>query len=108
MQAKEINHNTILSCPIHQSLIRPILLGGAERTLVLLNMTLTVMLIFGAGLQISTMLSAIFLIVFGQGILVRLGKYDANFSQVYLRHIRYKDFYLAHGFINSDLVRRTL
>lgn len=108
MQAKEITPAAILPCPIHQSLIRPILLGGAERTLVLLNMTLTVMLIFGAGLHLVTIFSAVFLIVFGQGILVRLGKYDANFSQVYLRHIRYKDFYLAHGFITSDLIRKTL
>jgi type IV secretory pathway TrbD component len=38
-----------MSCPIHLSLVRPILLAGADRNLVMINMTIIAMLIFWCG-----------------------------------------------------------
>jgi type IV secretion system protein TrbD len=98
------DHHTdieIVPCPIHRSLIRPILLAGAERTLVLINLTCIVMLIFGVGLHWLTAVLALFFALIGHAVLMRLSHYDPNFSRVYLRHIRYQDFYPAQGSVLS-------
>jgi type IV secretory pathway TrbD component len=83
--------------PIHRSLIRPILLGGAERELVIINMTFVIALIFGVGLTKLTIISALLMAIVGQFVLVQMGKRDPMMSRVYLRHIKYNDFYPAHG-----------
>ena len=41
--------------PIHQSLVRPILLAGAERRLAILNWLFMAALIFGVGLHLYTL-----------------------------------------------------
>lgn len=82
-------------CPIHQSLTRPILLGGGDRRLVMTNITIIFALLFGVGIHFITVISAIFLLLVGQAIIVRLAKYDAHFVDIYLRHIQFKNFYLA-------------
>lgn len=88
------------ACPIHPSLVRPILLGGADRSLVMLNVTCIVTLLFGVGIHWVTLAIAIFLATIGHGILICIAKYDPLFSQIYLRHIRYNDFYLAQGSVH--------
>lgn len=87
----------LTSLPIHRSLIRPILLGGAERELVIINMTFIVALILGVGLTKLTIISALFLLTVGQYVLAILGKSDPLMSRVYRRHIHYQAFYLARG-----------
>lgn len=95
------NEIEILPCNIRLSLVRPILLAGADRTLVLINMTCIVMLIFGVGLHWLTIILALFFAVIGHSILVRVAKYDPYFSKIYLRHIRYHDFYPAKSSVLS-------
>jgi type IV secretory pathway TrbD component len=85
----------MIPCTLHPALIRPILLGGADRTLVLLNMTCIVMLIFGVGLHVLTICLALCFAIMGHSILLRVAKYDPEFSRIYLRHIKYNDFYPA-------------
>ncbi len=97
----------IIPCPIHPSLVRPILLAGADRRLVLLNLTLIILLIFGVGIHLTTILAALFFAVIGQGILIRITQYDADFLQVYLRHIRYRDFYLAQSSVFAKALQRS-
>ena len=71
--------------PLHRSLVRPILLGGAERELVIMNMTFVFALIFGVGLTKLTIIAALILGVGGQFVLLMMGKYDPLLSRVYLR-----------------------
>lgn len=104
MQSTEIKEGSLAN-PIHPSLVRPILLAGADRTLVLLNITCIVMLLFGVGLHLGTIAAALFFAFAGHGTLLRLAKFDPDFSRVYLRHIRYKGFYPA---LSSSLAKAGL
>lgn len=90
-----------LTATFHSSLIRPILLAGADRNLVMINITCITTLIFGVGIHWTTIFLAAFFAVFGHLALIKLAKFDPLFFQLYLRHIRYRDFYLAKGAINT-------
>lgn len=81
---------------LHQSLIRPILLGGGERELVLLNGVIAAGLIFGIG----SWQAALFGIVWAFGIhwaLVQLAKKDTQFFGVWKRETVYQDYYPAQA-----------
>jgi type IV secretory pathway TrbD component len=80
---------------IRRSLIRPILLGGGERELVIVNITFACALVFGVGMNKFTLISAIFLMTIGQIILNKLANADPMLSKVYQRHIHYQEYYLA-------------
>jgi type IV secretory pathway TrbD component len=87
--------NLIRRLPIHRSLSRPILFGGGERKLVMLNYTIITVLLFGAGLNSLTIITAGLLATLGHMVLVKLANYDAQFLQIYLRYRRYQDWYPA-------------
>lgn len=82
--------------PIRRSLIRPSLVLGGERTLVLSTLMLCAMLIFGV-LTWSAFFLGILLWVIGLMALRRMAKADPQLSQVYLRHIRYRLSYDARS-----------
>ncbi len=81
--------------PIHRSLTRPLLLGGAERELTLLNATVIVILLFGGGLHVFAILTALALGTLGQGCFIQAAKVDPKLWQIYRRHLVYQDFYSA-------------
>lgn len=81
---------------LHQSLIRPILLGGAERTLALVNGVIAAALIFGIGSWQAAVMGFGFAVVVHWG-LVELAKKDTQFFDIYRRHITYQDYYPAQG-----------
>jgi len=74
---------------IHQSLVRPVLLAGAERPLAIANWITAAALILGAGQWYTAVLGAL-LATAGHWLLVQLAKIDPALSQVYIRHIRYR------------------
>lgn len=86
---------------IRRSLIRPLLLAGGERTLVMINVTLITAIVFGVGFFKFTIAIAFVLATFGQWCLVQAAKADPDMTRVYLRHIRYKDFYPAQSSIHA-------
>ena len=86
---------------IHQSLTRPILLAGAERPLAIANWITAAALIFGGGLHWYTVAMGAFLLTVGHWALVQAAKFDPQLSQVYVRHIRYQDYYPARAPIYS-------
>lgn len=86
--------------PIHQSTNRPNTLLGADRELVLL----AIMIAFGMGLSVATWWGVALAALFWLGavaVLQRMGKADPLLRQVYLRHIRYADWYPAQSGIYS-------
>jgi type IV secretion system protein TrbD len=83
--------------PIHRSLSRPVLFAGGERKLVMLNYTVITVLLFGAGLNTLTIMTAVLLVTLGHMVLVKLANYDAQFMQVYSRYRRYQDCYPAQS-----------
>jgi type IV secretory pathway TrbD component len=86
---------------IHQSLTRPILLAGAERQLALANWITAAGLIFGSGLHWYTIAMGVLLLTLGHWALVQAAKFDPQLSRVYVRHIRYQDYYPARASIDA-------
>jgi type IV secretion system protein TrbD len=82
---------------IHRSLTQPILLAGAERPLAIANWITAAALIFGGGLHCYTVAMGAFLLTVGHWALVQAAKFDPQLSQVYIRHIRYQDYYTARA-----------
>lgn len=91
--------DTIRRLPIHRSLVRPMLLAGGERKLVMLNYTLIAVLLLGAGLNALTIVTALLLATAGHIGLVQLANYDAQFMQIYLRYRYYANWYAAQASI---------
>ena len=93
------DHRTI---PIHVSLIRPILLMGAERELVLVSAILAAVLVMSLERVIFTIAGVVF---WGLSlpVLQRAAKADPQFSRVYLRHTRYRAYYAAQSRVSARL-----
>lgn len=82
---------------VHQSLTRPVLLAGAERQLAIANWITAAALILGGGLHWYTAGMGAFLLTVGHWALVQAAKFDPQLSQVYIRHIRYQEYYPARA-----------
>jgi len=70
--------------PLHRSLTEPILMGGAPRSVAILNGTLAAAI--GLGLQLW--LAGIVFWVVGHGLSVFAAKRDPKFLEVLVRHVR--------------------
>ncbi|MBT8248600.1 MAG: VirB3 family type IV secretion system protein [Acidimicrobiia bacterium] len=88
---------------LHPSLIRPILLGGAEREPVLVNVILIFALVLGVGPHPLTFLLAITLGTLGHSALVWAARHDSQIWKVYSRHLRYRRFYPARSRFDARL-----
>ena len=87
--------------PIHRSLVRPNLLGGADRELVLINVFAAVALVFGAGPSWATAGVAALQLTLGQLALVQAAKLEPLFRPIYLRHVRYAAYYPARSSVHA-------
>jgi type IV secretion system protein VirB3 len=72
--------------PLHRALTDVILLGGAPRTLTLLNGTLAA----AVGLGLRMWLTGLLLWIIGHTLSVFAAKRDPQFGDVLLRHVRQK------------------
>lgn len=71
--------------PLHRSLSEPILLGGAPRSVAIVNGTVAA--VVGLGLQLWLPGLALWLV--GHALAVWGARLDPQFMQVFARHIRY-------------------
>ena len=85
---------------IHQSANRPNLLLGGDRELVLVMVMIAGGLAFSLASWWGIGLAAA-LWVASMGALQRMGKADPLLRPIYLRHIRYMDFYPAKSGVRS-------
>lgn len=83
--------------PIRQSLVRPVLIAGAERELVIANYTIIAALLLGVGPNWITISLSTILATFGHYSLVKISKKEPELRKIYLRHLSYKDHYPARG-----------
>ena len=74
--------------PLHRSLTEPILLGGAPRSIAILNGTIAAAL--GLGLQMW--LAGVVLWIVGHSLAVFAAKRDPDFATVLIRHLRQKAY----------------
>jgi type IV secretory pathway TrbD component len=86
--------------PIHTSLIRPILLMGAERELVLISAIIAAVLVMSLERLLFTAVGVVF---WGLSLAALQGaaKSDPQFSRVYLRHTHYHAYYAAQSRITA-------
>jgi type IV secretion system protein TrbD len=86
--------------PIRRSLIRPNLIMGCERELLSFSGMLSAMVVLVLMQVIGIFFAALSGFILWSGflfVLSRLGNQDPIMSKIYLRHIRYRIFYPAHG-----------
>lgn len=84
-----------LTYPIFPSLWKPILLGSAPRRLVIVEVILSLSLVFLVGLSCSALLIVVLFTSIVHPILVYFASRDAIAAEVYLRSLGYRDFYPA-------------
>lgn len=70
--------------PVHRALVEPILLGGAPRSLAILNGTMAAAL----GLGLRQWIAGLILWAIGHSIAVLAAKRDPSFAPALLRHLR--------------------
>ena len=87
--------------PIHQSANRPHLILGGDRELVLFAGLTAACLAFTLASVTGILLGLVVWFV-SVAVLSRMGKADPMLRHVYLRHLRYRSFYLAKGRVRSQ------
>lgn len=86
--------------PIHSSLLRPNLLAGGERELVILNTIVAAVLIFGVGGEVGIVMGALIWTVVHFA-LVQLARRDPQFRQIFARQIHQQKIYAAAAAPNA-------
>jgi type IV secretory pathway TrbD component len=86
--------------PIHQSANRPHLLLGGDREMVLFAMLIAACLIFAVMTWWGVLVGLLFWWT-SVAVLHRMGKADPLLRRVYVRHIRYGDFYPAKSRLHA-------
>jgi type IV secretion system protein VirB3 len=75
--------------PLHRALVEPILLGGAPRSLAIVNGTCAAAL--GLGLQQWLAGLAVWLV--GHSLMVFAAKRDPDFAPILARHLRHRGYF---------------
>lgn len=86
--------------PIHSALLRPSLLAGGERELVILNAIIAAVLMFGVGGVAGLVMGAVIWTVV-QFALVQLARRDPQFRQIFVRQIHQQKVYAAAAAPNA-------
>ena len=100
-----MKRRALRTVPLHSSLTRPILLGGAERDLVIIECSIIAALLLGVGFRLASIGLALFLGTVGHRILVWIGRQDPQATRVFARHRQYQAFYPAVAAVGAPLGR---
>lgn len=92
-----MTHITRTRRAIHQSLIRPVLFGGAERGITVLSASAAIGIPLFAGLHVLTIAVALAFAFPVHGLGVWLARRDAQMVAVYLRSLSASDHYVPWG-----------
>jgi len=88
--------DTLEAIKVHSALNKSNLLLGGERELMLLVGLFSALMIFIA-MTWQTFIIGIILWLILTMLLRMMAKADPLMSKIYLRHLKYKDFYMAHS-----------
>ena len=92
-----------LKTALHASLVRPILLAGAERELVLINVILIAVLLLGIGPHPLSLTTTVFLATAGHSGLVLAARFDPQMWRVYSRHVVHRTYYPARALYDAPI-----
>ena len=79
---------------IHQSLVRPVLIAGAEREMAIL-IGICAVLVWIAGKDFSSFILALAIWFIGIFFARQAAKSDGQMVKIFMRHIKYQEFYPA-------------
>jgi len=82
--------------PIRRSLLRPLLVLGGERELVMASGMIAAILIFSVSNLVAGIIGVSFWLI-SVAIFGRMAKHDPQLSKVYIRHVNKKIFYPARA-----------
>ena len=82
---------------IRQSLVRPMLYLGVERTVIAVEATLCLALICGAGPHVPSFAVCAFVVLVLHPTMAWLTAKDPLVVEIYMRNRGYQDFYLPHA-----------
>jgi type IV secretion system protein VirB3 len=100
-----VKRRSLRTAPLHSSLTRPILLGGAERDLVIIEVSVIAALLFGVGFRFASLSLALLIGTVGHRILVWIGRQDPQATRVFARHRLYQPFYPATAAVGAPACR---
>lgn len=83
--------------PIHVSLIRPVLIAGAEPPVVILETCVVFALLFVVGIHLATLAIAAFWLTVVHGTMVWVAKQEPQMTTLYVRSLFGRDFYAPHA-----------
>ena len=86
---------------IHSSLIRPVLLAGAEPAVVIVESCVVFALLFVVGVHLATVALAAFWVVVVHGLMVRVAKVEPLMTALYVRSLTGRDYYTAHARVHE-------
>lgn len=82
---------------IHASLYRPITYAGATPELVITEAAIIIALVFVVGLHLTTLALAVFFATVVHSMAVWITARDPQMIPIYLRSLRFRDFYAPHA-----------
>jgi type IV secretory pathway TrbD component len=82
---------------IHASLIRPVLLAGAEPAVVIVATCVVFALLFVVGVHVATIGLAAFWLLVVHGLMVRVAKIEPLMTALYVRSLTGHDYYTAQA-----------
>ena len=82
---------------VRQSLVRPMLYLGVERTVIAIEATLCLALVCGAGPHLPTLAICAFVILALHPTMAWLTAKDPLMVEIYMRSRAYRDFYVPHA-----------
>jgi type IV secretory pathway TrbD component len=78
---------------IHTSLIRPVLLAGAEPAVVIVETCVVFALLFVVGIHLVTIAIALFWLTVVHSVMVWVAKQEPQMTALYVRSLSARDFY---------------
>ncbi|MBU0682727.1 MAG: VirB3 family type IV secretion system protein [Candidatus Omnitrophica bacterium] len=91
-----------IKIPIHKSLTQPVLIAGGERQLVML-ISFTSLAIWVAGTNLLALTLALIVWFIGIAFARAIAKGDAHRTKIFIRHVKYHDYYPATEKINNKI-----
>lgn len=88
--------------PVHNSLIRPVLLQGAERSLFYINVLVAAPLLAFSKFKVYPLLYSGLTLLIGHRVAVALTRRDTSFREVYLRATLFRKIYLSRPTLDAE------
>lgn len=92
---------TIFKVPIHQSIVEPVMIAGAERELTIVLATMACM-VYMAGKDLVSLGLALGIWFVGIFFARLMAKIDAQLVKTLIRHLKHQDYYPATEMLDAE------